>query len=137
MSRGVIVAAVWILAIVMVVLSIGQRVYVHRMMDPVRVLRAWLPWVPDDFRDCAQVRINHQGNGQVEVQIEIHGEPEQIRRFAKRNGFVDSDISHSNMAVESWTLGDRAPSGLIVQMLLPSDGGPALLTVLGNLNKTQ
>ena len=134
MLRGVMVTVVWIVAVLLVVLAIGRRVHAHRTADPVRVLRAWLPWVPDDFGDCAEIRTNRQVDGQVEVQVEIHAEPEQVRRFAKRNGFIDSDVNHGGMAVECWTLGDRAPAGFVVQMLLPAAGGPALITILGSRN---
>ncbi|MEK7413462.1 MAG: hypothetical protein AAB263_09130 [Planctomycetota bacterium] len=131
MPRSIVVVAAWMVATVLVVVVIGQRFQSHRMADPVRVLGAWLPWVPDDFRQCAEVRANRRDGDQLFVQVEIRAEPELIRRFAKRNGFVDGDVNHGKMAVESWTLGDRAPAGLVVQMLMPAGSNAALLTVLG------
>jgi hypothetical protein len=53
MPRRLLIAAIWIAAIILLVVGIGRHVAARRAIDPERLARRWLAAVPADFAERA------------------------------------------------------------------------------------
>lgn len=127
--RRVAVVVAWLLAVACVVVAVGMRVRAHRLADPVQALRRSLPWVPDDLGGLATM-LGRGADGSL--QIELRGKPQDVRRFAERNGMEAVATPLYGMApAQRWTLADPRRPGVLVHLMLPSDGSPSLITMSG------
>ena len=129
MRRQVALVVIWMLAIACLVVAIGMQVRAHRRADPVQALRRMLPWVPEDLASQATV-IGRSPTGCL--QIAWRGKPAEVRHFAARNAMQELTTPLYGMApAQRWSLVAPRQAGVLVHLLLPSDGSPALITATG------
>lgn len=127
--RRAVVVAIWMLAAASVVIAIGLRVRSQRLADPVQCLRRSLTWVPEDLRSLATV-VGRSPDGSL--QIELRGKPADVRRFAERNRMEELTTPlYGTAPAQRWILIDPQHPGVLVHLMLPSDGTPSLITLTG------
>lgn len=129
MCRRLVVAVAWLLAIASVVVAVGMRVRSHRLADPIQALRRTFTWVPDDMRPLLTMLGRSPDGG---VQIELRGQPVDVGRFAERNRMeaVTTPL-YGGVPMRRWTFADPRRPGVMVHLVLPGDGSPALITIGG------
>lgn len=124
--RRLAVVLVWMAALAAVVVAVGMRVKARRLADPVQSVLAYIREVPPEFPRIATVISRDKGS----LQVEIRATPTWVRTFAERNGFVAIEGALMGIAAERWSLLDSKKPGAVLHLLVPLDGGPALLTVV-------
>jgi hypothetical protein len=124
--RRLAVVLVWMAALAAIVVAVGMRFRARRLADPVQSVQAYIREVPPEFSRIATVISRDHGS----LQIEIRATPKWARTFAERNGFMSIDGALMGIAAERWSLLDSKKPGAVLHLLVPLDGGPALLTVL-------
>lgn len=124
--RRLAVILVWMAALAAIVVAVGMRFRARRLADPVQTVLAYVREVPPEFPRIATVVSRGKGS----LQVEIRATPKWVRTFAERNGFVSIEGALMGLAAERWTLLDSKKSGAVLHLLVPLDGGPALLTVV-------
>lgn len=131
MPRRLLVTAVWMVAVVSVVIAIGMQVRRHRLADPVQTLRQYLPWVPDDLGGLSSLICRDQRPDGLVLQFEVRGRPVDVARFAARNGMSRIETPLQGSApIARWQLVGRERPDLTIHLSVPSDGGPALILII-------
>jgi hypothetical protein len=124
--RRLVVVLVWMAALAATVVAVGMRVRAHRLADPAQIIQAYVRDVPPEFSGIATVISRDEGS----LQLALRATPTWVRTFAQRNGFVPVDSRLTGLDAERWSLPESKKPGAVLHLLVPLDGGPALLTVV-------
>jgi hypothetical protein len=125
--RRLLTIGAWLVAVLMLVVAVGTQVRRHRQADPLQALQQWVPWVPDGLDGRAALMAQPTPTS---AQIAVAGDRAWLAEFLGRNRFEASDTQVSGLAARRFILDGGLRPGAIIQVLVPGDGSPVLITAM-------